>query len=167
MTESIQNAKERCTDLTDHALVDPGSASPRMRCIGGRASVSTWWQFQFPRASVNRAQTWCHDLDIFCFHVAFILFFSNLGEMSSIHPPLHIFASIYMYFTLDREHPKWSLLRRYMSMPQPQETRNAHLLVPGGRAGCLHHLALPLLFRRRELVSSPPLPFIMVRFTKV
>lgn len=129
MTESIQNAKERCTDLTDHALVDPGSASPRMRCIGGRASSGN-------SQGICELCTRCYDSTSFGFIlVSFYFIFPQPSR--ECHPS----TTTTHVCLLDREHPNWSWLRPFMS--QPQETRNAHLLVPRGRAGCLHHLALP------------------------
>lgn len=122
--------------LTDHALVDPGSASPRMRCIGGRASSGN------SRQSVNY----------------------GLG----VTTPISLVLTSYLILSsaLKRRHPSigfysiGSILTGHGSGPgchSPKKTRNAHLLVPRGRAGCLHHLALPPPVPKTGTRLKPPL----------
>lgn len=82
--------------MTDHALVDPGSASPRMRCIGGRASSGN-------SQGICELCTRCYDSISFGFIlVSFHFIFPQPSR--ECHPS----TTTTHVCLLDREHPNWS-----------------------------------------------------------
>jgi hypothetical protein len=141
MTEYIQKRKERCVDLTDHALVDPGSASPRMRCIGGRATSG---KLPWKGISLNCL------LNVMT-PISFVLIFYFVFQpRRDVIPPSLRCMCVYSIGNILTG--PW--LRPLMSQPQENQKRPSSSSKGKGRLPASS--STPLLFRRRELVRSPP-----------